>query len=402
MAKQKILISGASIAGPTLAYWLDKYGYDVTIVERADEVRGGGYPIDIRGAAREVVERMGIFPALTRSHIDTKCAKFYTERGSLIADIRPESITGGVAGRDIEVPRGALASAILDVIPRSVNFVFQDSISSLEDDGRQVHVVFASGRRDTFDLVVGADGLHSNTRALVFGPEERFHKYFGFCFAGFSMPNFLGLSHEVLSCSLPGKTMSMICPGTSDTLHGYLVFTRAEPPFGEYRDPETRRELVAQTYKGVGWHAPRMVSAMLDADDLFFDAVSQIKMPTWSKGRIALVGDAAHATSFMSGQGSSVSLVGAYILAGELAVRARHEEAFERYEKLHRPFAVVNQELVYDGQKMTAPRDRRELLTRNAKLRMMPLLVKTGIAARAGRNANSDIVLPDYDALAAS
>lgn len=400
--KQKVLISGASIAGPALAYWLDRFGFEVTVVERAAEVRGGGYPIDIRGAALDVVDRMGILADLTRAHIDTRRVRFYKEGGSLIATIRPEAITGGVEGRDIEVPRGALATAILKVMPPTVDFIFEDSIASLGDDGQEVHVTFTSGRRDTFDLVVGADGLHSSTRAMVFGPEEPFANYLGFCFAGFSMPNTLGLSHEGISCSLPGKSMTMICPGDSDTLHGFFSFARESSPFEEFRDRDSRRQLVADTFRDVGWHARRMVSAMSDADDLFFDVVSQITMPTWSKGRIALIGDAAHATSFFSGQGSSVSLVGAYILAGELAARADHEEAFRRYETLQRPFAVVNQALAGDGQKMTVPRSRRELLTRNALLRMMPLLVKTGIAAKSGREANTDIDLPDYDALVAS
>jgi 2-polyprenyl-6-methoxyphenol hydroxylase-like FAD-dependent oxidoreductase len=397
----KVLISGASIAGPALAYWLDRYGFDVTIVERSGAVRGGGYPIDIRGMARTVAERMGIFEELRKSHVDTQRARFFTERGRQVAVIRPETLTGGVAGRDIEIPRGALATALVAALPPSVKFAFNDTISTLSDTGDKVSVTFASGGAHEYDLVLAADGLHSSTRALVFGPEGPFHHYIGFCFAGFSLPNDLGLAHEALMCNLPGKAMTLFAPGDSGTLHGFLTFARKDPPLGDYKDPLARRQLVADTFAGVGWHAPKLLDAMWAADDLFFDVVSQIKMPTWSQGRVALLGDAAHATSFMSGQGSSAALVGAYVLAGELATRPTHQEAFASYEALQRPFAEMNQAIVKDGQRMTAPRDRKQLFLRNLLLTLMPLLTRTGIAARAGREATVGIDLPDYEALLA-
>jgi len=398
---RKVLISGASIAGPTLAYWLDKYGFDVTIVERSSEVRGGGYPIDIRGTAREVTERMGIFDELTKSHVDTQTIEFFDQTGKEVAVIRPEAITGGVEGRDIEVPRGALATALVSAMPDSVTFLFNESVKTLADTGDKVQVTFGSDRAAEYDFVFGADGLHSTTRALIFGPESQFHHYIGFCFAGFSLPNFLGLEHGVQMCNLPGKAMAVMAAGKSDTLHGLLTFARDTPPFDEYREPQALRQLVAGTFDGVGWYAPRLVEAMTTADDLFFDVVSQIKMPAWSKGRVALLGDAAHATSFMSGQGSSVALVGAYILACELAAKPTHEEAFAAYEALVRPFAAMNQSIVRDGQRMVAPRDSGQLRLRNTLLKLMPLLVKTGVAARAGRRANTGIALPDYDAVLA-
>lgn len=194
--KGTILVSGASIAGPALAYWLHRRGFTVTVVERAGAVRGGGYPIDVRGTAIEVVDRMGLLPRVRAAHVDSQRLTFLAPDGTPIATVDPEAATGGTHGRDVELRRGDLAGALYDAVRDDVEFVFGDSIASLADHDHGVDVTFHSGRERTFDLVVGADGLHSATRALTFGPEEQFHHYLGYCFAGFTMPNHLDLSHE--------------------------------------------------------------------------------------------------------------------------------------------------------------------------------------------------------------
>jgi 2-polyprenyl-6-methoxyphenol hydroxylase-like FAD-dependent oxidoreductase len=398
MSKKKVLISGASIAGPTLAYWLDRYGFEVTVVERSDSVRGGGYPIDIRGTALEVVSRMGIRPAIEKAHIDNKNLTFVRGDGKVVASFDPEAISGGVRGRDFEVPRGALTDALVSVIPDSVTFLFEDSVATLVDTGDEVNVTFNSGKAATYDLVIAADGLHSHVRELVFGPEDPFHTYIGYCFAGFSMPNFLGMEHSSIIWNEPGLSASLLVPGESDTLHAFLTFHRDNPPLDEYRDPQARRQLVAENFKNKGWHIQKMVDRMLVADDIFFDVVSQIHMPTWAKGRVGLVGDAAHATSFMSGQGSSVALVGAYLLGNELGTKADFREAFASYEKLMRPFAEQNQALVKLGKQSIAPATPTRLFIRNALFKLVPLLMKLGLAGREGQKANVGLTLPDYDA----
>ncbi|SCK44424.1 2-polyprenyl-6-methoxyphenol hydroxylase and related FAD-dependent oxidoreductases [Streptomyces sp. LamerLS-316] len=277
---RRVLISGASISGPTLAYWLDRYGFDVTVVEKAAAVRGGGYAIDIRGTAREVVDRMGLLPRLTEAHVDSRRITFVDSAGEAVGSVRPEQFTGGEAGLDLEVRRGDLADALHTPVRERVEFLFNDSIATLDDTGDAVHVVFDSGIRRTFDLVIGADGLHSNTRRLVFGPEEPFHHYLGRVFAGFTLPNEFGLAHEAAIWNEPGRSAVLYAYEGSDPVHGFLTFADDTPPFDAFRDPRAQRDLVAARFPEQVWHVPRLVEAMREADDLFCDIVSQIHMPT--------------------------------------------------------------------------------------------------------------------------
>ncbi|MGW3191271.1 FAD-dependent monooxygenase [Streptomyces ardesiacus] len=395
---RRVLISGASIAGPALAHWLDRYGFEVTVVERAAAVRGGGYAIDVRGTAREAVDRMGLLPALRKAHVDSQRITFVDAAGEPVGSLQPEQLTGGEAGVDLEVRRGDLADALYTPLRDRVEFLFGDSIATLDDVGDSVHVVFDSGLRRTFDLVVGADGLHSNTRRLVFGPEEPFHRYLGHVFAGFTLPNEFGLAHEAVIWNEPGRSAVLYAHEPAERLHGFLTFTRDTPPFEAFRDPRAQRDLVAARFPERVWHLPRLVEGMREADDLFFDVVSQIHMPAWSHGRVVLAGDAAHATSFISGQGSSVALVGAYVLAGELATHADHADAFAAYERLIRPFAERNQALATGGGSAVTPTTRQEIEARNALLRDPEAAVRAMVTASAqeGRAAHSALVLPDY------
>ncbi|GAA3912479.1 FAD-dependent monooxygenase [Actinoplanes auranticolor] len=392
----RVLISGASIAGPTLAYWLRRYGFEVTVVEKAAVARGGGYPIDIRGTALEVVRRMGILPKLREAHIDTRRLTFLNPDGSVITSVKPDVVVRGVEGRDIEIPRGDLTEILYATVRDEVEFRFDDSIGSLDQRPDGVDVTFRSGAQRTFDLVVGADGLHSNTRRLAFGPEEQFHRYLGHCFAGFTMPNELGLSHEGLAWSRPGRGAAVYAAGDSGNVHGFLTFSRDEPPYEAFRDPEAQRELVASVFAGDGWQIPRMVAAMRAADDLFFDVISQIRMPRWSTGRVALVGDAAYAPSFLTGQGTSLGLVGAYMLADALATGADQEAAFAAFENTTRSFVEMNQDLVGEGDSTLFPRTEEALAKRNEMLRGLDSLPPD-----EGRPEHSALTLPLLEGRAA-
>lgn len=397
--KKKILISGASIAGPALAYWLHKYGFQVTVVEKAAAVRGGGYPIDVRGTALEVVKRMGVLPRITAAHIDTRKITFVDADGGLVGAIRPEVITGGKEGRDLELPRGDLAAVLYDAIRNDIEFLFKDSIATMHEHSGGVDVHFQSGLQRPFDLVIGADGLHSNTRALAFGPEASYHRYLGYCFAAFTVPNHLGLSHEGITSTTLGKAATLYVAGDSDRLHAFLSFARPQPPFSELRDREAQRKLTARVFADARWEVPRMLAALQEADDVFFDVVSQIHMPRWSKGRVCLVGDAAHAPSFFSGQGTSIALVSAYVLAGELAADSDHGAAFASYERTVRPFVEMNQALADSGAPIIHPATRRALWFRNQAIRMAPLLARMGILELVGRNARkatTALTLPVY------
>ncbi|GAB3812813.1 FAD-dependent monooxygenase [Kribbella italica] len=361
---RKVLISGASIAGPALAYWLHRAGFAVTVVEKADSLRDGGYPIDIRGTAIEVVRRMGILPRLRAAHLDTRRSTFLDADGSELVSVTPSAVTGSVD--DLEVRRGDLAAALYAIVRDDVEFLFGDSIDTLDQTGQGVDIAFHSGHRRTFDLVIGADGMHSRTRESVFGPEQQFHRYLGYAFAIFTMPNTFGLSHELLMWNTPGRAAALYAVGDDDELHAFLNFHQPEAPI---RGPEALRDLVAKAFADAGWEVPAMVDALRDADDLFVDTAGQIRMPRWSSGRVALVGDAAYAPSFLTGQGSSLALVGAYVLAHALATQQDHGAAFAAYERGLRGFVDANQALVDSGAATLFPTTVPALERRNAMLR---------------------------------
>ena len=393
--RKRILVSGASIAGPALAYWLTRYGCDVTVVERAPTVRLGGYPIDIRGSAIPVVERMGLMPALKAAHIETGSITFVAEDGSTIRKVPPEEVSGGTEGYDVEIPRWSLSSLLYDASRNEADYRFNESIASIENRPQDALVTFQSGRQEMFDIVVGADGLHSNTRALAFGDEAQFLKYLGYTFVGFTMPNILGLSHGAALRPAIGRLAALYAVRDADTLHAFFNIARDVPSDSELSSVDVQRALMREIYAGDGWVVPQMLEVLDTAEDIYFDTVSQVHMPRWSTGRVALIGDAAYAPSFLTGQGSSLSLVGAYILAGEIAAHDDHAEAFDAYEKKARNFIETNQYLASYRGSQFIPNDQAEFDMLLARLKTMQV---GGDNARAEqkRQAHNSLDLPDY------
>ncbi|MFE2358370.1 FAD-dependent monooxygenase [Streptomyces parvulus] len=387
------LISGASVAGPALAFWLSRRGYEVTVVEKADAPRAGGYPVDIRGTAVEVVRRMGILPRLRDAHVDSRRFTFLDGDGGEVASISPHSVAGSAAGRDLEVRRGDLTDALYAAVRDDVEFLFDDSVDTLDQGAHGVDVTFRAGGGRTYDVVVGADGMHSRTRELVFGPEERFRRYLGYCFAVFTLRNTFGLSHEITMWNTPGRAAALYAVADDDVVHAFLNFARPEPPRAALRHPDAQRELVASAFAGAGWEVPRMLTALSEADDLFVDVVGQIRMPRWSSGRVALVGDAAYAPSFLTGQGTSLALVGAYMMAGSLAGRGV-VEGLAAYERGTRAFVTANQDQIREGDATLFPTTAQALERRNTMLRNL-----TTMPPASGRPAHSALVLPEFTAV---
>ncbi|MER7780228.1 FAD-dependent monooxygenase [Streptomyces sp. NPDC096191] len=386
----KVLICGASIAGPALAFWLNRHGFEVTVVEKAGTLRSGGYPIDVRGTALDVVERMGILPQLRDAHIDLRRLTFRDGDGGEVASLHPHAVTGGVAGRDLEIRRGDLTDALYMAVRDDVEFLFDDSVDTLDQTGHGADVTFRGGGSRTFDLVFGADGMHSRTREMLFGPEERFHRYLGYCFAVFTMRNTFGLSHETVMWNTPGRAAALYAVGDDDEVHAFLNFARPEPPVDAFGSPDAQRDLLAEVFADAGWEVPGILTALHDADDVFFDAVGQIRMPRWSNGRVALLGDAAYAPSFLTGQGTSLALVGAYMLAGSLADRD-HAAGFAAYERGTRDFVTLNQNLVGQGGATLFPTTARALEQRNDRLRGLSTM-----PSPEPRPAHSALTLPAF------
>jgi len=393
-SQRTVLISGASIAGPTLAYWLHRYGFAVTVVEKASAPRGGGYPIDVRGTAIDVVRRMGVLPQLQDAHIGSPRFTFLDADGGEIVALDGRAVAGSVE-QDLEVRRGDLTAILYAAVRDDVEFLFDDAINTLDQPGHGVDVTFRSGKQRTFDLVLGADGIHSRTRELVLGPEVQFDRYLGYCVAVFTVPNTFGLSREVQLWSVPGKSAALYATGDDRELTAFLTFRQPERPLDALRDPVARWDLVATTFAGAGWEVPGLVAAMRDAGDLFFDVVSQIRLPRWSNGRVALAGDAAYAPSFLTGQGSSLALTGSYMLAHSLATHRDHVEAFAAYERDTREFVTMNQALVDDGGARLFPATAEAVEQRNKMLRDLVAMPEP-----TPRAAHSALTLPELAPMA--
>ncbi|MBP7334290.1 FAD-dependent monooxygenase [Niveispirillum sp.] len=387
--RRRVLISGASIAGPTLGYWLHRHGFDVTLVERAPTIRLGGYAIDVRGTAIDVIERMGILPALKAAHVHTRKFTFIRQDGRKVGSIDPDSLMGAEAHKDVELPRGSLTSILHDLTRDKFEYIFSDHVTALEDGPDEVTVTFQSGQKRSFDLVIGADGLHSRTRAMVFGPEERFSRYLGYCFGVFTMPNEFGMVREGCIFNAHQKMAGLYAIGDQACIHGIMVMKMPEPSREALGDAGWQRQTLHDGFAGEGWMVPSLLKGLDRSDDLYFDAMMQIRMPSWSRGRVALVGDAAFAPSFFSGQGTSIALVGAYVLANALASHASHEEAFKEYERLARPFIEANQATAADGSSIMVPDNPTKLWLRNSMIRLSPILSRLGLVSRNSRKVHS-------------
>ncbi|WP_433466910.1 FAD-dependent monooxygenase [Spirillospora sp. CA-128828] len=346
---KNILISGASVGGPALAYWLKRHGFGVTVVEVSEGLRAGGQAIDVRGPALEVAERMGVLDRIRAERVEMRGMSMVDADGGELYRSEEYTITGGELGSpDVEILRDDLSRILVDAAGDGVEYLFGDSIAGLEQDDDGVRVIFQSGMVRTFDLVVGADGAHSNTRRLVFGPEKDFIAHLGTYLAVWTAPNFLGLDrwqvfHQVPGSSWGGGVMSV---RDNEEVRVYLGFESEEPIEYDFRDTAAQKKIMEDALAGGGWVLPELLEAMWDAKDFHFDSMAQIRMDSWSKGRVVLLGDAGYCGSPLSGQGTSMAIVGAYVLAGELkAVGGDHRAAFANYERELRGYVAANQEL---------------------------------------------------------
>ncbi len=399
MQNRTVLISGASIAGPALAHWLRRYEFTPTVVERAPALRTGGYKIDLRGVAVTVAQRSGILDEVRRHASDVRGATFVDSSGRRVADLDADFVQGR-EGDDLEIMRGKLSRILYDAIRDDVEGLFGDSITGLRQDADGVDVRFEHAPPRRFDLVVGADGLHSNVRALTFGPEARFRRDLGYYISIFSTPNVLDLDRWELFHTLPGRLANTYAARGDDQAKALFFF--ASPPLQlDRHDVAAQQEVLSRAFADAGWEVPRLLDTMRDAPDFYFDSTSQIVMDCWSDRRVVLLGDAAYCPSPASGQGASTALVGAYLLAGELAAaHGDHRTAFAYYESRMRPFASANQEFARAAAGQIAPATPRAVRWRYRMLRLLPYLpwkgLVTGAIRRKIRQAANAIALPDY------
>jgi 2-polyprenyl-6-methoxyphenol hydroxylase-like FAD-dependent oxidoreductase len=343
----RVLVAGASIAGPALAHWLHRRGAEVTVVERAPGLRPGGQAVDARGVAKEVIRRMGLDSAVRAACTDTAGAYTVDVDGNVLETFRADDHGGDGYIADIEILRGDLSKVLFDHTRDGVEYVFGDRIAELTQDADGVDVAFAGGDRRRFDLVVGADGLHSALRAMVFGPRERFVRHLGLVLAFYTVPNEFGLDRWLIDYQDQESGRSAGLRPIKDATRAMAMLSFPAADFDvDYRDVAAQQRLLRERMAGLGWSTPRILAHLDDTPDFYLDQVAQVVMDRWSSGRVGLIGDAAFSSSPMSGGGTGLALVGAYLLGGELAAAGWDPAAgFAGYERRMRSFVEANQEI---------------------------------------------------------
>lgn len=359
----RILISGAGVAGLSTAINLGADGHDVTIVERADHLRVNGSPIDIRGDSIGVADKMGLLKEICEHRIDmTERVQFVDCDGVTIAEPPLDEIND--SPDDIEIPREDLTTILYNHLRASTELRFCESIAELDDDGRGVDVRFTSGARHRYDLVVGADGMHSAVRRLTFGPEKQFLRHLGFYIALAELPNYTPSGRNNPMYNFPGHLVGIASYHTK----ALAVFMFRSPWVDyDYHDLAAQKRLLGTAFAGRSeWRVPELVEAANRDPELYFDSVSLIEIPTWHRGRIVLVGDAAHCASNLSGRGTSLALTGSWFLGQALRDHpGEAATAFEQYEHDQRPHARRSQATAAPGGDLLVPATQEQIDARN-------------------------------------
>lgn len=355
---QTVLISGGGIAGPVLAYWLRRHGFAPTVVERAPGRRPGGQAVDIRGVALQVMERMGLWEQASQARTRMRGMSILDPEGHEVDRSTEATFSSGrLDSEDIEVLREDLVEMVYEHTRAGVEYLFGDSITALHEDETGVRVDFTHGPSRSFDLVVGADGLHSTVRRLAFGPEERYAHHLGSYLSVFSADNFLALEDWQLWLR-DGETGFGIMPVRGNTELRIAFGFESAPLAPELRDGGALQQLVVDKLGSLRWEGTRLAEAARKAPDFYCDAMAQIRMDRWSSGRVALLGDAGYCPSPLSGQGTSLALVGAHVLADSLARNpGDHRAGYARYERRMRPFVTLNQALATENAGGPAPEE---------------------------------------------
>ena len=390
----RIAINGAGVAGPTLAYWLQTSGHEVVLVEQAPGLRTGGYIIDFWGIGYDIAEKMGLLPRLRGLGYQVAEVRYVDDRGRRVGGFSVGVFGRMTRGRFTSLRRSDLAATIYRAT-QGIETIFGDSIASIVDDGRCVRVGFEHAPPREFDIVVGADGLHSRVRELAFGPERQFEVALGYHVAAFETAGYRPRDELVyVSHAVPGRQISRFSMRDDRTL---LLFVFRDEYMRDCRlsTDRERKTALARAFADVGWETPQILAALDAVDELYFDRVSQIRMDHWTRGRTALIGDAAACVSLLAGEGTGLGMAEGYVLAGEL--RAAGDDpiaALGRYEQRMMPFLRHKQASAAKFASSFAPRTALGIEFRNAvsSLLRIPAVADWFI----GRALRDDIELPDY------
>ncbi|HUE61051.1 MAG TPA: FAD-dependent monooxygenase [Acidimicrobiales bacterium] len=386
-----ILINGGGIAGPCLAFWLTRQGHAVTITEQARQLRTGGQAVDFRGPSLVVLEKMGLLGQVRASATQMGPLVFVDERGKEVGRLPAELISG-----ELEIFWGDLARILHEAVREDVNYRFGVRVTALSDDGERIEATFSDASTGTYDLVIGADGLHSGVRGLVFGPEEQQVTQLGQCFGFFDMENHLRLDHCGMACSLPGRMAGLQATNPDKPARASFYLTDPQLVF-DYRDTENNKRLFAERFAGMGWEVPNLLKGLAEALEVYFDSIAQVHLSSYSRGRVCLIGDAAWCASPRSGMGTSLAVVGAYVLAHELrAACGDHAAAFAKYQQLLVPYVARCQKLAIDVLKLDNPSSAWISRLRNVGFRLLRIPVVSKLVARQSLAVGRSFTLPSY------
>ncbi|CAM3579394.1 FAD-dependent monooxygenase [Smaragdicoccus niigatensis] len=405
MSRPTVVVSGAGIAGPTLAYWLTKNGYRVIVVEIAPGIRPGGQTVDLRGIGGDVVDRMGLLDQMKARAVAQSGAAWVRSDGSWRAEMPVTAFHGNGLVSKLEILRGDLVDVLYQATKDSVEYRFNVRITEIDQGVAGVNVTLSDGSQLRADLVVGADGPHSGVRRLVFGPEEQFVKPLGGYNAWFSAPDTIGLDGWYLTYQAPGGlNASMRATHDPSMAKAGLAF-QSEPLDYDRHDVDAQRRILVERFTGKGWECDALLEAAQTADDFYFDVFAQVKMPSWAQGRVTLVGDAGYCASPLSGMGTSLALVGAYVLAGELGPARETlsnetvHAAFERYAAVMSPY-VENCQKLNNTLDRFAPMKESDIAGQAAAYKWMQKWPLRPIAERIWFKTADSIDLPTYNGLA--
>lgn len=393
----KVLISGAGIAGPTLAYWLAHYGMKPTVVDAAPRLRTGGYIIDFWGAGFDIADRMGLLPEIRAKGYVVREVRVVNQNGKRVAGFPADAFSRMTDGRFVSLPRGELAVSIFSRIEGKVETIFGDSVNRIEQTERGVKVTLERGGMREFDLVVGADGLHSRVRELVFGEESRFEKYLGYKAAAFEVKGYRPRDELVyVMYTQIGQQLVRFAMRGDSTM---FLFTFRDEEIAGANNLQAQKALLRKRFGTSGWECPQILDALDAANDLYFDRVSQVRMDPqeglWTRGRVTLVGDAASCVSLLAGQGSALAMVAAYILAAELhRAEGDYARAFRQYQQLFGPFVFRKQKAALRFAGTFAPKSKFALFLRNQIFNLMAIPWIADLAV--GRDLADKIELLDY------
>jgi 2-polyprenyl-6-methoxyphenol hydroxylase-like FAD-dependent oxidoreductase len=389
----KIAINGVGIAGPTFAYWIRRYGHEPVLFEKAPELRTGGYMIDFWGIGYEIAERMGLMTELTRQAYRMRELRLVGEDGRRVAHLNVEMLRARVNDRFVSLARGDLAAALHRACPDVVTR-FGVSIAHLRPHSNGIIVELSDGGTEEFDLVIGADGLHSHVRELSFGPEARFERRLGCSVAAFRLAGYPRRDElTYVSHTVPGRQVARISLRGDLTL--VLLTWRDELLASAPSGVIEQKAALESVFGGMKWEVREILERMQAADEIYFDRVSQIHIEHWSRGRVALLGDAAACASLLAGEGTGLAMTKAYVLAGELHRAAGdHAQAFARYETRLRSFVSGKQKGALSFLNFFAPKSRAVLALRDWAVRAAS--IRPLAKAMIDRSLRDDFVLPDY------